>query len=112
MAKIEIIRSFFDEIEKKFRGDAQKIFDLMESLENNPHKGKVVGYVTGMLIKELKYSGFRFYFIIDGGKLKFFSKEELENILIKFVRMSDKKSQQKTIEEIKNILRKVGEEGF
>lgn len=31
---------------------------------------------------------------------------------MKFVRMSEKKDQQKVIEEIKRILRSIGEEGF
>ena len=49
----------------------------------------------------------RFYFIIDGYKLNFLSKEELIDLLMKFVRMSDKKSQQKTINEIREILIKI-----
>ena len=43
---------------------------------------------------------------------KVFSKEELIDLLIRFVRMSDKKSQQKVIDEIKIFLKKFGEEGF
>ena len=39
-------------------------------------------------------------------------REELSDLMIKFVRMSDKKNQQKVIEEIKDVLRKIGEEGF
>ena len=39
-------------------------------------------------------------------------KEDLEGLLIKFVRMSDKKSQQKVIDEIKIILRNLGDVGF
>ena len=38
--------------------------------------------------------------------------EELKDLMIKFVRMSDKKTQQKVIDEIKEILRKFGEQGF
>ena len=37
---------------------------------------------------------------------------EIKDIVIKFVRMSQKKDQQKVIDEIKNILRQIGEEGF
>ena len=64
------------------------------------------------LIKEIKYNVFRFYFITDGFKIKMLGKDELEDLLIKFVKMSDKKSQQKTIDEIKHVLRNFGEEGF
>ena len=58
------------------------------------------------------YKKFRFYFITDGYKVKFLKAEELKDLLMKFVRMSEKKDQQKTIEEIKHILRSLGEEGF
>ena len=46
----------------------------------------------------------------EGNKL--LSKTELDNILIKFVRMSKKKNQQKVIDEIKVILRLHNEETF
>lgn len=112
MAKVEIVPSLFQEIQDKFKGEAHKIIDLLETLEKNPHKGKLLGNVGGIVIKELKYKNFRFYFITDGFKLKVINESALIGLLIKFVRMSDKKSQQKVIEEIKEILRKFGKEGF
>ena len=112
MAKVEIILSLFNEIQKKVKGEAHKIIDLMESLGENPKKGKELGQVKGILIKEIRYENFRFYFITNGYKIKFLEIKDLQDLVIKFVRMSDKKSQQKTIEEIKNILRKLGEQGF
>ncbi|MEK6813019.1 MAG: hypothetical protein AABX86_02815 [Nanoarchaeota archaeon] len=105
MAKVEIVHSLLDEMQKKFKGEAHNIIDLLETLEQNPHKRNVVGNVAGIVIKELKYKGFRFYFILEGERLKVFSSELLTDLLIKFVRMSDKKNQQKVIEEIKHILR-------
>jgi len=112
MAKVEIVPSLFQEIQDKFKGEAHKIIDLLETLEKNPHKGKLLGNVGGIVIKELKYKNFRFYFITDGFKLKVMDESALIGLLIKFVRMSDKKSQQKVIEEIKSILIKFGKEGF
>ena len=112
MAKVEIVRSLFEEIKKKFKGESHGIIDLMESLENNPTKGKLLGGVGGIVIKELKYKSFRFYLITDGYKLKFFDKQSLADILIRFVRMSDKKHQQKTIDEIKKIIINFGSKGF
>lgn len=112
MAKVKIVRSLFEEIKKKFKKESHKVIDLLETLEENPRKGKVIGVVGGILIKELKYKGFRFYFILEGNKLKVFSREELTDHLIKFVRMSDKKSQQKVIDEIKRVLRILGSESF
>ena len=112
MAKVEIIEYLRNEVFKKFKSESIRVFELMRSLGDNPHKGKIVGQAGGLLIKELKYKSFRFYFIVDGNRLKVFSREELIDLLIRFVRMSDKKSQQKVIDEIKYILRTFGDEGF
>ncbi|MEK6890681.1 MAG: hypothetical protein AABX03_00935 [Nanoarchaeota archaeon] len=112
MAKIEIIEDLYEKIEKKFGGDAIKVFALIKSLEENPKKGKTLGHVGSIVIKEIKYGSFRFYFITDGFKLRTLSKEDLIDLLIKFVRMSDKKDQQETINEIKKILTYLGTEGF
>jgi hypothetical protein len=112
MAKVEITDSLYSEIEKKFKSETHDVIDLLETLENNPKKGKFIAQVSGIAIKELKYKSYRFYFISDNYKIRFFKVEELKDLLIKFVRMSDKKSQQGTIDEIKDVLRKLGGEGF
>ena len=112
MAKVEIARSLFEEIKSQFKGESHQIIDLIESLEQNPHKGKPLASVGGILIKELKYKNFRFYFLVEGFKLKCLSEKELIDLLIRFVRMSNKNYQQKTIDEIKNILRTIGPKGF
>ena len=112
MAKVEIILPLLEEIERKFKGESHKIIDFIESLEKNPHKGKAVGQVGGIVIKELRYKSFRFYFVTDGHKLKFFNEEILKDLLIKFVRMSNKRDQQKAIDEIKEILKNISEGGF
>jgi len=112
MAKVEIARSLLKEIEKEFKGEAHKIIDLLETLGDNPKKGKPVGQIAGIVIKELRYKSYRFYFITDGYKLRVFNIEELTDLLVRFVRMSDKKDQQKVINDIKDVLRKVGKEGF
>ncbi|HIH15097.1 MAG: hypothetical protein QT08_C0007G0004 [archaeon GW2011_AR17] len=112
MAKIEIVKSLFEEIEKRFKKEASEVFDLIEDTANHPYKGKELAHVGGIVIKELKYKGFRFYFITDGFTLKYANEEALIDLLLSFVRMSDKKSQQVTIEKIKHILRTIGSEGF
>lgn len=112
MAKVIITKNLEEQINKKFKRESIKIFELMHSLKENPKKGKPIGQVGGILIKELKYKSFRFYFITDGSKLKLLDIGELTNLLIKFVGMPHKKEQQKTIDEIKEILRKFGKEGF
>lgn len=112
MARVEIVRSLAKEIEKKFKEQSREIISLLRSLEKDPYKGKPVGRIGGLSIKELKYETFRFYFILEENKLKVFSKEELVDLLIRFVRMSNKKNQQKTINEIKQILGDIGAQGF
>lgn len=112
MAKVMISKILKDEILKKFKEESKKIFRQMYSLQNNPKKGKLLGRVGGIVIKEIKYKTFRFYFITDGYKLKIMEKSNLVDLLIRFVRMSDKKYQQQTIDEIKKILIKFGSESF
>ena len=112
MAEVIITESLKDEILKKFKEESKKIFRLMYSLKENPKKGKEIGQVRGIIIKELKYEKFRFYFITNGFEVKFLEIKDLQNLVIKFIKMSNKKSQQKVIEEIKDILRKFGEKGF
>ena len=112
MVQVTILETLKDEIIKKFKEESKIIFRQMYSLADNPHKGKSLSHIGGIIIKELKYKNFRFYFITDGYKLKIMDESKLIDLLIRFVRMSDKKSQQKVINEIKIILRKLGEEGF
>lgn len=113
MVKIEIVKSLVLEIKKKFsKNEANKILDLMQSLSESPRKGKLLGSVGVIAIKEIKYKSFRFYFLADGFKLKIISEKELTDLLLRFVRMSDKKNQQDTIDEIKKILRIIGPNGF
>ena len=112
MAKVTILETLKDEILKKFKEESKIIFRQMYSLADNPNKGKSLGHVGGIVIKELRYKNFRFYFITDGHKIKIMDESKLVDLLIKFVRMSDKKHQQETINEIKKILVNFGPKGF
>lgn len=112
MAQVIITKRLEEQINNLFKHESVEVLSLLSTLKDNPKKGKEVGFVGNIVIKELKYEKFRFYFITDRYKVKFFSAEELVDLLIKFVRMSDKKTQQKTIDEIRNILRTIGPEGF
>jgi hypothetical protein len=112
MVEVIILENLKSEILKKFGREAGKIFRFIKSLEENPRKGKLLGNVGGIVIKELRYKSFRFYFITNGFKLKVLNGREVVDILMRFVRMSDKKSQQKVINEIREILQKVGVSGF
>ena len=112
MVRVIITRKLEEEINKIFKKQSIEIFESFRDLEKSPHKGKIVGQVNNIVVKELKRDNYRFYFITDGFKLKLLKQEELNDLLIKFVRMSDKKDQQKVIDKIKEILRNIGQEGF
>lgn len=113
MAKVIITESLFKQIQKKFSAvEAEKIINTIESLEGQPKKGKLLSSVGGVVIKELKYQKYRFYFITDGHIIKFGSEDELANLLIKFVAMSEKKDQQKKIDKIKEVLKSMGFDSF
>ncbi|MBU0756868.1 MAG: hypothetical protein KKF44_02285 [Nanoarchaeota archaeon] len=112
MAVVIITKRLEKEINKKFKEESIAIFTLMRELQNQPKKGKEISVIGRILVKELKYKSYRFYFIMDGYKIKFLKTDELKDLVIKFVRMSDKNSQQKVIDEIKTLLRELGEEGF
>ncbi len=113
MAKVFFTEFFVKELKKKFsEGEGNSILDLLGTLEDNPLKGKELWHIGKIVIKEIRYGKFRFYFITDGYKIKFLKTDELKDLMIKFVRMSEKKDQQKTIEEIKRVLLALGDEGF
>ena len=112
MAEVIITESLKEEIFKKFKKESKKIFKLIYSLKENPQKGKELGQVRGILIKEIRYENFRFYFITNGFEIKFLTTNDLQELVIKFIKMSDKKEQQKTIDEIKDILKNLGERRF
>jgi hypothetical protein len=112
MAKVEILKSLLQEIDKKFKNKSIEVLTYIKTLEKSPQKGKLLGSIGNIVIKELRYKGFRFYFLVDGHKLKALNQDELVDLLLRFVRMSNKKYQQKIIDEIKHILRTIGPSGF
>lgn len=109
MAKVIILPSLVKKIKRLFSNtEANSILDLLETLETNPAKGKILTQIAGVVIKELKYKKFRFYFLTDGHILKFGTEDELATLLIKFVKLSDKSNQQKIIDNIKESLTILG----
>ena len=112
MAKVEISESLYEEIRTKFKHQSVEVLEHLKSLESSPYKGKLLGTIGGIVIKELKYEGYRFYFITDGFRLRCLNQEKLVDLLLRFVRMSDKRHQQQTINEIKQVLRTIGAGGF
>ncbi len=112
MARVIITHALVEEVNRVFKKRAIDVFSLMRSLEENPKKGKALGNIGGVVIKELKYESFRFYFITDGFALKFGSQDDISRLLIKFIALSKKDNQQETIEQVKKMLEKLGFEGL
>ncbi len=107
MARVIIDNDLKQTVKKKFKQESKTIFRLMQEFEKSPKKGKHLATINDIAIRELKYKSFRFFCITDAYAIKFLDLQELHNLIIKFVRMSDKKKQQQTIEEIKEALRKI-----
>jgi hypothetical protein len=107
MARVEILPSLEKQIEKKCKSRSIVVLEFLKTLEKYPEKGKPLGVIGGILIKKIKFESFRFYFIVDAHAIKIFSDFELADLLLKFVRMSDRNMQQQTIDEIKQILKSV-----
>jgi hypothetical protein len=105
MAKVIITSALRAAVEQKFKEESVAIFELMHGLSVNPKKGDAIGAVGNIAIKEITYKKFRFYFLVNRYKIKFLKASELQDLLIKFVRMSEKKDQQKVIDEIKRFLK-------
>ena len=112
MARVVITKRLESEIRRRFQNESIKVFKLLLGLRDNPKKGKTLGNVGAIVVKEIRYGKYRFYFVADGHKIKYLKSEELTDLLITFVRMSGKKDQQKTINEIKLVLRNLDDEGF
>lgn len=112
MAEVIITNDLKEKIYKKFKNESPEVLRLLYSLKENPRKGKPLTQISGILIKEIRYKSFRFYFIVDGYKIKLINDSELIDLLIKFIAMSDKKDQQETIDKIKDFLRRFGKEAF
>lgn len=112
MVRIIITKELEKEIDKIFKKESVKVLKFIFSLKENPNQGKSLTKIGGILLKELKYGVFRFYFIQKGHEIKFFRSKELENHLLKFIRISKKDSQQKVIDEIKIFLKTKGFDGI
>ncbi len=88
---VKTLLSLRDKIIKRFSLDNQDRFqNLINQIENNPYVGDSLQIKN---IREKRFNGKRIYFVIF---------EDLKAVLI--VTISDKKTQQKTIDFIRNNL--------
>jgi mRNA-degrading endonuclease RelE of RelBE toxin-antitoxin system len=107
MIKIIILNSLRNKIYKIFKQDSLKVYKKIKQLKNNPNKGKILAHIGTITLREIRHNTFRLYYTIDKNKLNLFNQEKLEELLIKFIELSKKNKQQKTIDKLKEILKKL-----
>ncbi|MFT4261109.1 MAG: hypothetical protein ACMXX9_01610 [Candidatus Woesearchaeota archaeon] len=114
MVKIYVTKNLEKDINKRLsKKEADNVFLQFYSLKENPFKGDLVTVVGKIVVKELKYKKFRFYFFHSNNILKILSLDDLKNEIIKFVAMSDKsKEQQKVINRLKSDIKNFGFDWF
>jgi len=114
MVQIYISQSLLKEINKRLsKGEADVCLKLLYSLKENPYKGDIITVVGNILLKEMRFKNFRFYYIHSAKLLKIGLIEDLQSEIIKCIAMSDKsKEQQEVINKIKDNLKKYGFDWF
>ncbi len=110
MVHIIVTKKLEKEIIKHLsKKEADNAFLFMASLEENLFRGDLLTSVGSVILKELKYKNFRFYFIHSANLFKLLSEEELKQELLKFVAMSRKgKEQQQIIDRVKREIKSFG----
>jgi hypothetical protein len=61
-----------------------KNFQINLFIKGKSKQSKKLEQVSRIIIKKLKYKNFRFYFIVNGYRLKILNLQEINEILIKF----------------------------
>ena len=101
MVIVAVTEALDKELKKRLnRHEYLEVRTLFLSLKKSPYKGKLLHVLGTVVLKELKYKSFRFYFLTSHNLIKIIAKADLEKELVKFVRMSKKTDQARVIQEI------------
>ena len=76
--------------------------------DTSPSDGDFVALVANIVLREKKHKTFRFYFITDQTTKHVITKDELKEMIVKFVALSKKNDQQEVIDKLKNDLQRFG----
>ena len=106
MARVIITRTLKDRLLNRFGGEAELILSKMNHLGSSPKSGKHLTTIGSLMLGEIRFRGYRFYYVTDAHKIKFLSVHELEDLIIRFVEYSEK-HQRETIEKLKDMLRSI-----
>ncbi len=104
---VEFSKLFLKKLKKHSSKSEAK--DLVRKLaKTTPSEGDFVALVSNIVIREKRLKAFRFYFIVDEKRKHVITKNELKELLIKFVALSKKNNQQEVIDKLKEDLQKFG----
>ena len=106
MVIVAITKNLDKELKKRLdKNTYYEIKEVFSSLKQNPYKGDLLHVLGTVVLKEIRYKTFRFYFLTSNNLIKFIASTDLEKELIRFIKMSKKNDQQKVIDEILEKLR-------
>jgi len=95
-------------LEKKFnKKELKELKKMFLSLEDNPYQGDLLFTYGSFILKEKKHGAFRFYFLHSRRILIIKDLEELKDEIIRFIDMSKKNNQQKVIDKLKEMIKKL-----
>ncbi|MFT4305014.1 MAG: hypothetical protein ACMXX8_02895 [Candidatus Woesearchaeota archaeon] len=108
MVIVRIDVSLIKKLEKKFKpSELKELKSLFFSLQENPFQGDLLYTFGAFVLKEKKYRSFRFYFIHSKNLLIIKDIENLKDEIIRFIDMSKKNDQQKVINKLKEMLKRL-----
>lgn len=104
---VEFSQNFLKEL-KKHANKSQAIA-LVKKLALTTHSdGDFVALVANIVIREKRDKTFRYYFIVKNDIKYVITKDELNQMLVKFVALSKKYNQQNVIDKLKKDLQQFG----
>lgn len=108
MVSVRIDTALVKKLEKKFnKKELKELKRIFLSLEENPFQGDILFSFGNIVLKEKKYNSFRFYFIHSRKLLIIKDIDALKDEIIRFIEMSKKNDQQKIIDKLKIMLKKI-----
>lgn len=110
MVIVRIDDSLIKKLEKIFnKKELSELKQLFLSLQENPYQGDLIYAFGNFVLKEKKYKTFRFYFLHSRKILIIKDIDKLKDEIIRFIEMSKKNNQQKIIDKLKEMIKKLGE---
>ena len=108
MVKVRIDDSLVKKLEKKFnKQELKELKEIFLSLQENPYQGDLIYTFGNFVLKEKKYKSFRFYFLHSRKILIIKDLDKLKDEIIRFIEMSKKNNQQKVIDKLKEMIKKL-----